>query len=153
MQQLITAIRTERADRKTPPGKVVDVAIVADAAFDAFLADHIETIKRLAKAGSVTRTDIGLVAGAEVHLRRGTVTASLLDSAVAVDLSAECARIGAETEKIEALADAQERKLGNEQFVARAPAAIVDKEREKLVAWRAQAQVLRERRRALGCAD
>lgn len=70
-----------------------------------------------------------------------------------VDIAKECARLGAEADKLDALVAAQETKLGNEQFVSRAPAAIIEKEREKLGAWRAQAEALRAKRTALGCTD
>ena len=68
-----------------------------------------------------------------------------------VDLDRECARLGAEAERLDGLVAGQERKLANEQFTARAPAAVVEKEREKLESWRAQAAALREKRAALGC--
>jgi valyl-tRNA synthetase len=70
-----------------------------------------------------------------------------------VDLDKECARLAAEADKLEGLVRAQEAKLSNAQFVERAPAAVVAKEREKTVAWAAQAAALREQRRALGCTD
>jgi valyl-tRNA synthetase len=68
-----------------------------------------------------------------------------------VDRDKECARLAAEVKQLDELVATQERKLGNEQFVARAPAAVVAKEREKLAGWRAQADALREKRRALEC--
>ena len=42
-------------------------------------------------------------------------------------------------------------KLGNQQFVARAPAEVVARERDKEVVWRAQREVLTAKLRALGC--
>ena len=70
-----------------------------------------------------------------------------------IDIDRECARLGSEAAHLEGLVAAQEQKLGNEKFVSRAPAAVVAKEREKLLAWREQAATLRDKRRALGCAD
>jgi valyl-tRNA synthetase len=45
----------------------------------------------------------------------------------------------------------QEKKLGNEQFVSRAPAAVIDGERKKLAEWKEQVVKLDERRASLGC--
>ena len=46
-----------------------------------------------------------------------------------LDLDAERARLTKELRKIEAELDARNRKLGNESFLERAPAEIVEKER------------------------
>ncbi len=47
--------------------------------------------------------------------------------------------------------DAQEKKLGNQQFVSRAPADVVQREREKASAWREQREVLGRKLDLLGC--
>jgi len=49
-----------------------------------------------------------------------------------IDLDAELARKCDERAKLEGRKAAQEKKLANENFVARAPAAVVQKERETL---------------------
>ncbi len=69
----------------------------------------------------------------------------------AIDVGRECSRLGTELARFEQLVGAQEKKLGNEQFVARAPAAVVEKEREKLASWKEQAAALAEKRKRLGC--
>ena len=63
----------------------------------------------------------------------------------------ECGRLGSEVDRLARLVQSQEQKLGNEQFVTKAPEAVVAKEREKLAAWREQADVLVEKRKQLGC--
>ena len=69
----------------------------------------------------------------------------------AIDVGRECTRLGAETERLTALLASQQKKLGNEQFVARAPADVVAREREKLAAWTEQREVLVRKRDLLGC--
>ena len=54
-------------------------------------------------------------------------------------------------ERLTQLVDAQEKKLGNEQFVSRAPADVVQREREKAATWREQREVLSRKRELLGC--
>jgi valyl-tRNA synthetase len=87
--------------------------------------------------------------GGHAVLEDGTaVTVPLGDL---VDVARECRRLGDELARLAAQVESQERKLGNEQFVSRAPGAVVAKEREKLSAWRDQADVLRTKRSRLGC--
>ena len=69
----------------------------------------------------------------------------------AIDVGRECNRLGAEVERLLGLIGAQEKKLGNEQFTSRAPAAVVEREREKLASWREQHEVLARKRALLGC--
>jgi valyl-tRNA synthetase len=42
-------------------------------------------------------------------------------------------------------------KLSNEQFVNRAPAEVVQREREKERSWQEQREILSTKLRALGC--
>ena len=69
----------------------------------------------------------------------------------AIDVDRECGRLAAEAERLGRLVEAQEKKLGNQQFVSRAPADVVQREREKATAWREQREVLREKLELLGC--
>lgn len=52
-----------------------------------------------------------------------------------IDFDKERARIAAEIEKVNAEIERAEGKLANESFVAKAPAALVEKEREKLASY------------------
>jgi valyl-tRNA synthetase len=108
-------------------------------------------VRRLAKVASL---EVGATAGEA----EATANAVLSDGATVsiplgdlVDVDRECARLQAESDRLAGAIRGQESKLGNEQFVARAPAPVVEREREKLAAWREQAGSLAERRRALGC--
>ncbi|HEY4322038.1 MAG TPA: valine--tRNA ligase [Gemmatimonadales bacterium] len=152
LQDIISTIRNLRAEHEVPPGQTVTVAVVNPGATAArVLAAEADTVGRLAK---VSALDVGGSApanAAAVVLADGT--SILLPLGDLIDVDKECARLGAEADKLDQLAAAQEAKLGNAQFVERAPAAVVEKEREKLATWRAQALSLRDKRRALGCAD
>jgi valyl-tRNA synthetase len=70
----------------------------------------------------------------------------------AIDVERECARLGAEIQRLEKLIQSQRRKLANDQFVSRAPPLVVDNERHKLTAWEEQSTVLAKKRQLLGCA-
>ncbi|HSE68779.1 MAG TPA: hypothetical protein VLB12_17430, partial [Gemmatimonadales bacterium] len=59
-----------------------------------------------------------------------------------LDLEKERNRLKNELERISKLIENQKAKLGNEQFISRAPQEIVAKEREKLSSWNEQHEVL-----------
>jgi valyl-tRNA synthetase len=54
-------------------------------------------------------------------------------------------------DRLKKLVESQEKKLGNEQFVSRAPTDVVERERQKLTAWKDQREVLVKKRELLGC--
>ena len=58
----------------------------------------------------------------------------LIPMAGLVDKDAELARLDKELEKVTKEIDTIESKLANDGFVSRAPAAVVEKERERLAA-------------------
>ena len=68
----------------------------------------------------------------------------------AIDVTRECQRLGTEADRLGGLLASQAKKLGNEQFVARAPADVVAREREKLTAWTDQRDVLLAEARTAG---
>ena len=150
VQELVGAIRAIRAEYDVSPGKAVRVFVQhpGDEAKVAFKAES-GTIRRLAKVSELGFGESADTVGGYAVLSDGTgVFVPLGD---AIDVTRECGRLGAEITRLEQLISAQEKKLGNEQFVARAPAAVVEKEREKLVGWREQAGALGEKRSRLGC--
>ena len=67
-----------------------------------------------------------------------------------VDLDAERARLSKELEKAQKQVEGQERKLANENFVARAPEQVVATERERLEKAKALVENLTESLKNLG---
>ena len=150
VQDIIGAIRALRAEYGVAPGQQIHVTITETSALARrAIAAESDTIRRLAKVGQLDLDGPPVTnAVTSVLADRTTILIPLGDL---VDIAQECARLAAESTRLDGLAAAQETKLANPQFVARAPAAIVDKERDKLAALRAQADALREQRKALGC--
>ncbi len=150
-QELVTGIRNIRADYNVPPGQKVKVLVLnASDAVKRLLQANPGALLPLSGSLSIEPTDVPLPGSGSVVLRDGSTPMVALGDLV--DLDKECGRLGSEAAKFDELVIAQERKLGNEQFVSRAPAAVIEKEREKLASWRTQADTLREKRKALGCA-
>ena len=66
-----------------------------------------------------------------------------------VDLGAERARLDKEIKRVEAELAKSKAKLGNDTFVANAPPAVVDQERQRLADWTAQLEALSTQRARL----
>ena len=69
----------------------------------------------------------------------------------AIDVTAECSRLDAERRRIDTQLQAVTAKLANENFTTRAPADVVERERQKEQTWREQRDTLVAKRRSLGC--
>lgn len=134
IKQAIVAIRNVRAEMNLSPGKPLEL-LLRGASADAQrrVEQNLNFIKSLARLESITILPAGdkgpvsvtkLVDGAEL----------LIPMAGLIDKAAERARLDKEMTKIDAEMGSIEGKLSNEGFVARAPEAVVAKERERLVA-------------------
>lgn len=132
IKQAIIAVRNIRAEMNIAPGKPLTV-LLRDASSEVQrrVAENLNFILTLARLQSVTilaSADKGpvsvtkLIDGAEL----------LIPMAGLIDQAAELDRLGKEIQRIEDEIGRIESKLANEGFVARAPAAVVAKEREKL---------------------
>jgi len=146
VQEVIGAVRQIRAEYGVQPGQAVRVYL---SALDPATAAEAVTIQRLAKASRIHFREAPAEPGGHAVLSDGrSLFVPLGDT---LDLDKECARLGAEVGRLGQLVEGQRRKLENGQFVARAPAAVVQAERDKLVAWQEQAAVLADKRARLGC--
>jgi len=135
IKQAIIAIRNIRAEMNITPSKALEL-LVRDANSDAThrLQDNLNFIQTLAKLDSITILPVGdkgpvsvtkLIEGAEL----------LIPMAGLIDKATELERLAKEISKIDEEISRIESKLANEGFVARAPEAVVAKEREKLTGY------------------
>ena len=69
---------------------------------------------------------------------------------IKIDIEAERARIAKEITRIEGEVKKAEAKLGNESFIARAPAAVVAQENERLAGFAATLGKLKDQQKGLG---
>ena len=149
VQELVGAIRTIRAEYGVQPGQSVRAVVTASKRTPQALGQELGTIQRLARVSSLSFESPAESVGGHAVLADGT--ALFVPLGDAIDVARECGRLGGEVERLLGLISSQERKLGNPQFVTRAPAQVVEAERQKLASWREQADVLAGKRRLLGC--
>jgi valyl-tRNA synthetase len=150
VQQVVGAIRGIRAEYGVQPGHTVRAFVSQDGGQPApALERERGTIVRLARLSELVLAESTERVGGHAVLPDGTAVFVPLGDAI--DVERECGRLGAEAERVAALVSSQQKKLGNEQFVSRAPADVVAREREKLATWSEQRDVLVRKRERLGC--
>jgi valyl-tRNA synthetase len=150
VQELVGAIRAIRAEYGIPPGQAVRAAVTAESpATVAAVEQERGTITRLAKLSQLTLGESRERVGGHAALSDGT--AVFVPLGEAIDVGRECGRLGSEVDRLARLVQSQEQKLGNEQFVSRAPSEVVERERQKLTTWKEQREVLTRKRELLGC--
>ena len=141
--ELISAIRSARSDLNVPPGAWLEgLAIGASADEQGKLERQNTLICRLARLKSVTVTDGPVPDGAAQAVAGGlTIAMPLAD---VIDLSAERDRLNKELTKVRGEIDKITRKLGNEQFMAKAPEAVVAEQRSRLDDAQANAEKIEQ---------
>ncbi|MGH7589620.1 MAG: valine--tRNA ligase [Gemmatimonadota bacterium] len=133
MQEVISAARNLRAEHDAPSSKRVPlVVVVADETMREALLGQAEDLARLSGASDADVRERAPAGDGYVSqvVRGGVEVAVRL--ADLVDIDQERTRLEAEIGRAEGLRGAARRKLDNEEFVKRAPAEVVARERAKL---------------------
>jgi valyl-tRNA synthetase len=149
LQDLTNKVRAVRADYGVPPNKAVvtSTAAVSSVVIDA-ISNDLAFIERMAKTKLVREPVEGPVAHA-ILADGSSAEVSLSD---AIDVAKECARLRRELERLDAQLGALAAKLANEGFTRRAPAEVVDRERDKEREWTEKRGALAAKLAALSCA-
>lgn len=135
---LVTGIRSVRAEMNVPAGAIAPVVVLdANAASIDRFARHDAAIKRLARVENVSFEAQAPKGSAQMLLGEATICIPLGNL---IDLKAEAARLAKEAGKIAAEMDRIEKKLSNEKFVANAREEVVEAERERLAELKEAAQ-------------
>ncbi len=143
VMDVVRAIRNIRAERGVDPGRYVEVYLVADGARPVLedsrpLLESLARVKQyLVDASSAPDTNVASTVLAEVQV--------IMPLEHLIDREAERARLTKQFQAAEAEVGRVEGKLANEAFRAKAPAPVVSKEEERLVAARSRLAGLRER--------
>ena len=136
VKAFITSIRNLRAEYDIAPSKALDVMLkVADEKDAARIEANRTVLMSLAKLEGVKVLADGEETPACATALVGK-SELMIPMAGLIDKDAELARLAGEVKKTEGEIKRIEGKLGNEGFVAKAPEAVVAKEREKLEGYK-----------------
>jgi valyl-tRNA synthetase len=129
--RLISQIRAVRSEMNVPPKAKIPLTL-KDAGDKArtCMDLHRGLIERLARLSSLEELDGEVPKGAiQDVIDEATIIIPIAD---VIDLDSEKARLEKEIAKLNAEVDRFEKKLANKKFIANAPEAVVETEREKL---------------------
>ncbi|TVP78110.1 MAG: valine--tRNA ligase [Gemmatimonadales bacterium] len=157
-RDLVTTVRSLRKTYGVGEGAPVRLVLRgAPADFRAAVDAARVHLEGFARIEDVTHEEAGRaaapggVAGASAVLGNGTEVFLPLEGLI--DLDRERERLRAEVERLDGQLKGSEKRLANEQFTARAPAEIVEREREKVLSFRDQRDKLQVQLQALGSGD
>ena len=130
VREAIAAVRNLRGEMNVPPGTKIEVVIQADGDTAARLARGEEKMRALARVARMTvaagaskppKSATAVVGGMEIYLPLEGL----------IDLDVERRRLEKKLGELDNAVSGIDRKLANEKFVARAPADVVQGERER----------------------
>ena len=130
IKEIITAIRNLRAESKIAPAKKIKAVIISpkNSKLVTSQAEIIKTLARLeelevlAKPKKLTKSLSAIVSSEQIYLPVSGM----------IDIAKEVPRLEQEAKRLAEFITHLEQKLKNQNFVSRAPAAIVEAEKEKL---------------------
>jgi valyl-tRNA synthetase len=132
LKQVIDAARNLRGEMNLSPAVKVPLAVSGPADRIEAFAPYLAALARLSEvkhvgefAGAAQGSAAPVAVVGEYHLML----------VIEVDVAAERERLGKEIARLEGEIRKAESKLGNDSFVARAPAAVVAQERERLAGF------------------
>jgi valyl-tRNA synthetase len=153
VKQAIERIRSIRAEYGIAPKTRLEAAIVPRGGErrETFERER-ETIMRLGMLSGLSLNGVpGTEGGPGAHAVFGDASEVIVALAGAIDVQQECRRLAGEIARLDGQLSGLAARLTNERFIARAPADVVAREREKERTWRDQRTVLADKLRALGC--
>ncbi len=131
--ELVTRVRTVRTEMNVPPGAKIAVAVQqAEAGAFAKLTDTSEVLQPvIARLARIDRVDtVAAFPRGTVQIPVGDATLGLLLADV-IDFDAEKTRLRKEIEKASKEMASLDGRLNNPGFVAKAPEAVVEEQRER----------------------
>ncbi|WP_084399989.1 valine--tRNA ligase [Henriciella aquimarina] len=131
----VSEIRSTRSVLNVPAGAQISASLIgASDKVKAWAKENETPIKQLARLGSFTVTEDKPARAVTIASGDETVALEILD---VIDPAAEIARLDKEMGKLQKDITGTEKKLANENFVAKAPPEIVEENRERVTEWTA----------------
>ncbi len=139
LKQLVDACRNLRGEMNVSPATRLPLFVMADSPAEAaFMTQAAPVLQALAKLNEVrVFEDEAAWAAAAQAAPVAVVGEARICLFMEIDLAAEKARLAKEQARLEGEIVKAHGKLGNESFVARAPAAVIDQERKRLADFEA----------------
>jgi len=130
LKELVTACRTLRSEMGIAPSQKLPLLVQGDAGRLEAAAPYLSALCRLSEVVAVAElptaeAPVAVVGDWKIMLK------------VEVDVAAERERLGKEIARLEGEIAKAQGKLANENFVARAPAPVVEQERQRLAGFTA----------------
>jgi valyl-tRNA synthetase len=138
LKTLVDACRNLRGEMSVSPATRLPLFVMASAAESAFVKGAAPVLQALAKLSEVrVFDDEAAWAAAAQAAPVAVVGEARICLFMEIDVAAEKARLGKELARLEGEIVKANGKLGNESFVARAPAAVIEQERKRLADFEA----------------
>ena len=150
LQDLIVSVRNVRAELKVEPKVKVPIDIFAhEPSIRAMIEQNHGAVERLANVEKISFTEGSLAKQA------GARSTARFDVHVIyerkIDVAAECEKLKKDLEKIEKEFANNQRQLGNEQFLAKAPAKVVEGLRTRAQELALLQEKTKSKLKELGC--
>jgi len=144
LMSFVMGVRKIRSGMNIPPGKALPVLLQHGGETDrARVADNADYLRTLARLDSLTWLEAHAIPPESATALVGEMKL-FIPMAGLIDKDAEMARLGKELAKLQGEAQSCEARLANPNYVERAPAHVVARERERLDKIRTDAQNLSE---------
>ncbi len=152
LKLLVDACRNLRGEMSVSPSTRLPLYVVANTAAEgAFLKSAAPVLQALAKLNEVKLFDDQAAwAAAAQAAPVAVVGEARICLHMEVDVAAEKLRLGKEVTRLEEQISKAQTRLGNEAFVAKAPAAVLEQERKRLDDFSATLAKMREQLARLG---
>jgi valyl-tRNA synthetase len=138
---LISEVRSVRNEMNVPGGAKIPLVLVsAGKAVRSRAEGYADTIKRMARIEAITYAKTPPKGAAQIVLKD---TIAALPLAGIIDMDAERARLKREIEKADAEIAKVDVRLGNADFVAKAPPEVIEENRERKAAFEATVKKLK----------
>jgi valyl-tRNA synthetase len=150
LQDLIVSVRNLRAELKVETKAKVPIEVFADEpAIRGMIEQNRGAVERLANVEKIT------FAASSLAKLSGARSTARFDVHVVyerkIDVGAECERLRKELDRIEKGISSGQRQLGNENFLAKAPANVVDGLRKQQAEFAVLREKALEKVKELGC--